>query len=284
MGRLNLNDNLFIGTQELKAFQDNILQFKTLLGYLTSTYGFVDLKDKSRYSEGENNCWKVTPTTGGAFLISTPSYAFAYPNKLIAWTNSSRIIQVPSSFDNKTFWVKIKYAEDSFEQGTLSVDAQGNVTGTNTKFLDRLRGEPNFASVIELFAYDSTSNTWISQGQWSVESVNTNTTCVINTINATPNTTISYLYKVVGTFPLGTVITTAMKFPLIYDSCEVELVEETTENQAPNEAVMMISNEEFYIARVKYQQGVLTVLADTKYYYEDTALFDPKYSKWWSLK
>lgn len=284
MGRLNLNDNLFIGTQELKTFQDNILQFKTLLGYLTSTYGFVDLKDKSRYSEGENSCWKVTSTTGGAFSISTPSYAFAYPNKLIAWTNSSRIIQVPSSFNNKTFWVKIKYAEDSFEQGTLSVDAQGNVTGTNTKFLDRLRGEPNFASVIELFAYDSTSNTWISQGQWSVESVSTNTACVINTINATPNTTISYLYKVVGTFPLGTVVTTAMKFPLIYDSCEVELVEETTENQAPNEAVMMISNEEFYIARVNYQQGVLTVLADTKYYYEDTALFDPKYSKWWSLK
>ena len=284
MGRLNLNDNLFIGTQELKAFQDNILQFKTILGYLTNTYGFVDLKDKSRFVEKENSCWKVTPTTGGAFSISTPSYAFAYPNNLIAWTNPSRIIQVPNSFVNKTFWVKIKFTEDNFEQGTLKVDSQGNISGTNTKFLDRLRGEPNFASVIELFAYNSSSNSWVSQGQWSVESVSTNTSCVISTINSSPDTTISYLYKVVGTFPLGTVVTTAMKFPLIYDSCEVELVEETTENQAPNESVMMISTTEFYIARVRYEQGVLTVLEDTKYYYEDTALFEAKYSKWWSLK
>lgn len=284
MGKLNLNDNLFIGTQELKAFQDNALQFKTLLGYLTNTYGFVDLVDKSRLVEKENNCWKVSPTTGGAFTIQAPSYAFAYPNKLIAWTNSSRIIQVPSSFEGKVFWVKIKYSEDSFEQGTLRVNSQGSITGTNTKFLDKLRGEPNFASVIELFAYDSVSGTWISQGQWSVESVNTDTSCVINTSNATPDTTISYLYKVVGTFPIGTVITTNMKFPFIYDSCEVELIEETTENQAPSETVMMISREEFYIARISYNQGVLTVLGDTKYYFEDSTLFDPKYSKWWSLK
>ena len=284
MGRLNLKDDLFIGTQELKAFQDNMLQFKTILGYLTNTYGFIDLKDKSKFSENENSCWKVNPTTGGAFSISTPSYAFAYPNNLIAWTNPSRIVQVPSSFENKTFWVKIKFSEDNFEQGTLSVDSQGNITGTNTKFLDRLRGEPNFSSVIELFSYDTSSNSWISQGQWNVESVNTNTSCVIDTTNLTPNTTISYLYKVVGTFPLGTVITTDKKFPFIYDSCEIELVEGTTENQAPNESVMMISTTEFYIARVFYSQGVLTILEDTKYYYEDLTLFEPKYSKWWSLK
>lgn len=284
MGRLNLKDDLFIGTQELKAFQDNMLQFKTILGYLTNTYGFIDLKDKSKFSENENSCWKVNPTTGGAFSISTPSYAFAYPNNLIAWTNPSRIVQVPSSFENRTFWVKIKFSEDNFEQGTLSVGSQGNIVGTNTKFLDRLRGEPNFSSVIELFSYDDNSNSWISQGQWNVESVDTNTSCVINTTNFTPNTTISYLYKVVGTFPLGTVITTDKKFPFIYDSCEIELVEETTENQAPNESVMMISTTEFYIARVFYSQGVLTILEDTKYYYEDLTLFEPKYSKWWSLK
>ena len=184
MGRLNLKDNLFIGTQELKSFQDNVLQFKTILGYLTNTYGFVDLTDKSRFSENENNCWKITPTTGGAFSISAPSYAFAYPNSLIAWTNPSRIIQVPNSFADKTFWVKIKFAEDNFEQGTLKVDSFGKITGTNTKFLDKLRGAPNFASVIELFAYDSSSNTWISQGQWNVESVTTNTSCSINTTSS----------------------------------------------------------------------------------------------------
>lgn len=283
MGSLKLNDNLFIGTQELRAFQENALQFKTILGYLTNTYGFVDLKDKSRFVEGENSCWKVIPTTGGAFSISAPSYAFSYPNNLIAWTNPSRIIQVPASFQNKIFWIKIKFSEDSFEQGTLKVDSKGNVSGTNTKFLSRLRGEPNFSSEIELFAYNSSSNSWISKGHYNIESVNTDTSCIL-TGNSFPDPTISYLYKVVGTFPLGTVLTTDMIYPFVYDSCEVELVEETTENQAPNESVMMISSTEFYIARVSYIQGVLTVLSDTKYYYEDTSLFDAKYSKWWSLK
>lgn len=285
MGRINLNDNLFIGTQELKSFQDNILQFKTLLGYLTKHYGFVDLRDSISYEEGENSCWKVSPGTGATLTIQTPSYAFAYPNNLIAWTNPSRIISVPNSFLGKTFWVKISYAEDSFEKGTLSIDASGNVTGTNTEFISKLRGEPNFASVIEIFAYDSVSNSWISNGQYTVESVNTNTSCVLNLNSGTPDTTISYLYKVVGTFPIGTVITTEMKYPFIYDSCNVELVEEVTSGQAPEEIVMMASKTSFYIARVEYNsQGILTVLSDTKYYYEDRELFEEKYSKWWSLK
>lgn len=284
MGKLNLNDNLFIGTQELKTFQENILQFKTILGYLTNTYGFVDLIDKANYVEGVNSCWKVEPTTGGALKIQTPSYAFAYPNNLIAWTNPSRVVIVPSSLNNKNFWVKIKFAEDNFERGSLRIDNQGNITGSKTLFLDKLRGEPNFASVIELFSYESTSSTWLSAGQFGVESVNANNSCSINLNGAVVDTTVSYLYKVVGTFPLGTVITNDIKFPFIYDSCDVELIEETTEGKAPNEAEMMINNSEFYIARVSNNQGILMVLEDTKYYYEDHTLFDSKYSKWWSLK
>ena len=284
MGKLNLSDNLFIGTQELKTFQENALFFKTILGYLTKHYGFVDLKDSINTSL-DNNCWKVSASTGGNFTISAPSYAFAYPNNLITWNNPSRVVKVSDSFKGKHFWVKIKYAQDNFEQGILKVDTQGNITGTNTLFTEKLRGEPNFASVIELFSYDSNSSTWVSQGQFSVESVNTNTSIVISAVNGLPSTSISYLYKVVGTFPMGTVISQDVKFPFIYDSCEVELVEEVTANSAPNEGVMMVSNTEFYIARMYYSnEGVLTVEDDKKNYFEDTTKFEETYSKWWSLK
>lgn len=284
MGKLNLSDNLFIGTQELKAFQENALQFKTLLGYLTKHYGFVDLCD-SIQDTSDNGCWKITTSTGGTFTISSPSYAFAYPNNLISWNNPSKVIQVSDSFKGKSFWVKIKYANDNFEKGTLKVDSQGNITGTNTEFTEKLRGEPNFASVIELYAYNSYSSSWVSQGQYSVESVKTNTSIVLSTTNGVPSTSVSYLYKVVGTFPLGTVLTQDVKFPFVYDSCEVELIEEVTDGLAPNEATMLVSNSEFYIASMNYSSdGVLTVKKDQKNYFEDTTKFEEKYSKWWSLK
>lgn len=288
MGKLNLTDNLFIGTQELKTFQENFLQFKVLLGYLTKTYGFVDLKDLINSSElaeeNSNNCWKVNPTTGGTFTISAPSFAFAYPYDLITWNNPSKIIKVSDSLKGKAFWVKIKYSKDNFEQGVLQLDNQGNIIGTNTYFKEKLRGEPNFASVIELYSYDSNSGTWISAGQFTVESVKTDTSIVISSDKGIPNSSISYLYKVVGTFPMGTFVPQQNKYPFIYDSCEVELIEETATNQAPNEGVMMVSNQEFYIARMEYSNdGILSVI-DKKDYFENNNLFEPKYSKWWSLK
>lgn len=284
MGKLNLSDNLFIGTQELKTFQENFLNFKTILGFLTKTYGFVDLKDAINDSQ-DNNCWKITASTGGSFTISTPSYAFAYPYNLISWLNPSRVIKVADSFKGKNFWVKIKYAQDNFEQGILQVDGEGNVTGTNTYFTEKLRGEPNFASRIELFSYNLASGSWISVGEYDIESVSTNTSMVLSNQNGLPSTSVSYLYKVIGTFPVGTILTTEEKYPFIYDSCEVELIEETTVNKAPNEGVMMVENKEFYIARMSYSnEGVLTVESDVKNYFENTELFEPKYSKWWSLK
>lgn len=288
MSKVKLSDNLFIGTQELKTFQENLYHFRTILGYLTKHYGFVDLRDSLKSDEDEDNCWKVTANpSGGSFSISSPSYAFAYPNNLITWNNNSKEIKVPDSFKGKTFWVKIKYAEDNFEQGKITLkDNQGNVTGENTVFTEKLRGEPNFASMIELFAYDSASGSWISKGQYMIESVTTDTSMKLSSNNGLPSSSISYLYKVVGTFPVGTVLNQDIIYPFVYDSCEVELVEETTAGQAPSEGMMMVNNQEFYIARLTYSnQGILTVTTtDAKNYFEVSKGYDEKYSKWWSLK
>lgn len=284
MGKIKFSDGLFIGTQELKEFQNNSLMFKTILGYLTKNYGFVELKDEI-FSSEDSNCWNINVGASGTFTISSPSYAFAYPNNLIAWTNPYKQISVPNSLRGKSFWVKIKYAEDNFEKGILSVDNLGNVRGNNTVFTEKLRGEPNFASVIELFSFDSNSELWISTGQqYKVESVKTDTSIVISSVNGLPNTNISYIYKVVGTFPVGMFVSEKEKYPFVYDSCEVELVEESAENTAPNEALMMKNNKEFYIGRMTYtEQGILTLDGDKKNYFNSDN-FDKKYSKWWSLK
>lgn len=285
MSKLNLNDNLFIGTQELKQFQQNSNFFYTILGYLTKHYGFVELKD-SINENLESNCWKVLPSTGGIFTISSPSYAFAYPNKLISWNNPSKIIQVPDSYKDSIFWVKISYAEDNFEQGILKVNSNGDVVGTNTLFTEKLRGEPNFASTIELFTYDINSSLWLSKGQYLVESVNTDTSIVLSKENGLPDTSLSYTYKIIGTFPVGTVIDYDIKYPYIYDGCEVELIKETNVNKAPNEEVMMLDNTSFYIARMIYSaEGILSVdSSDVKKYFEVENGYEEKYSKWWSLK
>ena len=91
-------------------------------------------------------------------------------------------------------------AEDNFE-GTLSVDATGNVSGMKYKrFISILRGGAlNFASIIELLLMILFQLGFL-RTIMELNSVNTDTIVLLNKWWYSPNTTISYLYKVVVHF------------------------------------------------------------------------------------
>ena len=86
MSRLNLSENLFIGVQELKTFQDFNSNFLNILGLLTNTYGFIENKDAIRLSDiadTDKTCFKTSSPGNLQIQFNTPSYAFSYPNNFL---------------------------------------------------------------------------------------------------------------------------------------------------------------------------------------------------------
>ena len=281
-GRLNISENLFIGTQEISAIQNYALDFSNILGILAKTFGFIENKDLIRLSEIEKEdrtCFKASSPGNLQLQFYTPSYAMSYPNKMISWTKN-RIVTLPDSYKNKKYWVKISYAEDYIEEGTLRLDAQGNVIGTGTYFTDKLRGEPNFASRITLYTFNGTS--FDEKGIYIVESVNSDTSISIYSETGTiGDITLNYYYAINGTFPIGSNITKDEQFPYRYDGCKVEFVEETTEGEAPNSYIMKNDNTSFYVARIIVDANGVIAVQDKRFLFEGE---EEKFSKWFSIK
>lgn len=284
MGKFNLVENLFVGVQELNAMQDFALNYYNIFGLLAKTFGLIENKDLLRLSETNNEdreSFKLS--TPGALQLSFPagkSFAFAYPNNLISW-NQSKTIILPDSYKGKTYWVKIGYAESIIESGTLKMDSNGNIVGTGTFFTDKLRGEPGFPSEIELYTFNGTS--FDEKGKYIVENVSSDTNINVYSETGTiGDTTLTYYYSIIGTFPIGSSVTEDEQNPFRYDSCELSFIEESTEGEIPDEYSMKESNTEFYVARIVIDNNGSITIQDERFVFEDSN--NPQYSKWFSLK
>ena len=281
-GKLNLSENLFIGVQELSALQNFALGYKALFGLLASNFGLIEDKDSIRLEDTSNsdrNSFKATSPGNLQLQFFSPSYAIAYPNNIICW-DKNRVITLPDSYKNNNYYVKISYANDSLEEGTLKFDTNGNVTGTGTKFVEKLRGEPNFSSKIQLFTFNGIS--FDDKGYYFVESVNSDTNIKIYSETGTiGDNSLVYYYKVVGTFPLGSNITEDEIYPFVYDNCKVEFIKETTLGEVPNSYAMKLDNTSFYVARISIDSNGIVSIQDKRYLWESEG---EKYKKWFSLK
>lgn len=298
MSRLNLSENLFIGTQELNMLQQ-FNNFTKVLGLMTKTYGFLENKDLNSLmklsSNSERGCFKASTPGALQLQFTTPSYAFAYSEdggKVITW-DKNRTIILDDTFKGKSWWVKISYTEDFIEKGTLKIDKNGNVTGTGTSFTTKLRGEPNFPSVIKLYTYSL--NNFEEKGTYYVDTVIGDESMILYSPTGIGDISLNYYYAICGTFPQGSNVFEEDLFPYRYDGCKVEFVEDNTAGgDIPNEYVMKNSNSEFYVARitVDLNSGELTEIEDKRFIFESLNTADSKYtpeennrySKWFSLK
>jgi len=275
MSYLNLVDDLFLGKEELSVFQQfSNKDFYKILGFLTKNYGFTGNSDLLNPT---NNSFLVSNAGTLKIALNNPSYAFAYPNNLITWDKNENIL-IPDTFLGKVCWVKVSYSENYIEKGTVSLNSNGQIIGTNTEFLSRLRGEPNFSSKIALFSYISGVYTKVKE--YIVESVTNNTTAKLYSYSGIGTAGI-YYYAVIGTFTEGDTLLEINKFPFRYDGCKVEIIEETSTNLPPDENIIKLSNTSFYIARLTITALGSVSIEDKRNVFESEGV---SYSKWWSLK
>lgn len=149
------------------------------------------------------------------------------------------IVNLPVPNDGLWYWIKVKHKYSSLEEGVCALDSSGNLTGTNTKFTELLRGQPDFPSKI------SFPNALLNVFEYDVLEILNDENAILQGVFVAES---DLRYSVVGTFTPGVNPPTASKYIYQYSDCEVELVKEVSENTPPS----FVQDEEFYIARIKH--------------------------------
>lgn len=175
------------------------------------------------------------------------------------------LTQIPVPGDGNWYWVKVAHEYNTQEAGTITIDASGNMVGTNTFFTQVLRGNPNFPSRISFIG--STGNLL----QYDVLSVTDDTHAIVVHPAVTVGGQANFAaesnlgYQVVGTFTPGVAVPSGNQFPFKYDACSMSLEVEATVNTRPT----FVEGQEFFLARVQVTNGQL-VIQDKRTEYWDT--------------
>lgn len=240
MSIINYSEGLFLGKVEQerlsKFMQDEGFQRKFLQQSLG--FGLVGGIPGETYT----NAKVSVGTNPGTISLAEGSLIDKNGNRIFVKPIDNQAV----ADDGNWHWVKSKYTTDSIEEGIVSVDASGTMTGVGSKFTDVLRGKPNFPSTILL------NGSIVNTIEYEVaEVIDDNTVILAGDFNAESN----LQYSVVGTFSPDEVPTAIEKFPFKYDSAIISLEVENPLGSVP----ALLADEEFFLARVKNTGGTIEV-------------------------
>ena len=155
-------------------------------------------------------------------------------------------IEVPTIGEH--YWVKISHKYDIVEDGTISVDLNGNVSGSSTIFTDVLRGQSSgFPVFVKLYTENSDGTYSVSENNPSVYEVVQVVSDGVAILGGDFTAESNLKYVVLGCYAIGSPIYDNEEDGLyLYDSCKVELVKELISETEPTS----VEGEEFFIARV----------------------------------
>lgn len=230
-GKINLAPDLFLGTKELNQFQEFLREYSVdLLRANAGSFGLVKVKDDN---QNIGILEIVSGTSGGNLTLKKGMFIDINMNVVHIPENQVDVASVTD--DGTDYYVKIKYLEETYEEGTVSVDSTGNVSGTGTLFTENLRGGADAPSVVE---FDSLLNT----ASYEVVNVTNDTTMVIQGNNLSPQSGLRY--RVRGTFTPGVIPSTANKYPFRHSSYQLTIETGTT-----------LDTGEYLLAKVNYDSS-----------------------------
>lgn len=235
MSKLKLSPNLFLEVVELENFRRFMTDegYKALIQALVTQYGVVRSHDE--------NAFAVTASTTPGIINVAAGVAFD--------ANLDRIelpeaLELPVTETENKLWVVLRRAVSNAEQGTVSVTADGTLTGEGTSFLSVLRGGGNYPNKVKFI--DSVKN----QLDYEVINVTSDTAAVI----AAPDVAESDMrYAVVGAFTPGFQPTADNKLIYEHDSYEISIIDSETAPEV-EEGI------EFIIAQLNWSSGGMSVV------------------------
>lgn len=235
--------NLFLETVELEVLKQSMDEkgFRMFLLDNSLEFGIIRNKKDNTFVNAKISAGTNTKTIKHNEIRAIDS------NGELIYKKAADNILIPTV--NTYYWVKITHKHDPTELGTVNIDANGNLTGTGTEFLSKLRGQPNFPSKIKL------EGSSLNIGEYEVLEVIDDENVILQgdfTLEA------NLQYSIIGTFTPGYVIPSIDKNVFQYDGCTLSFIAESAVDEAPTAG--FTAGIDFYIARVHTTSlGVVTI-------------------------
>lgn len=259
MSQINVNRNTFLEKEEvmnMQSFLQNSLLGKILIAG-SYTFGIVANNPKKFDPDFvtnddfiDNKVFEVEVGTQGGTIKILPGMAVNALGQVINLTSIYDNLTVPS--DSVYYWLKVGYSTKNYENGLVSINQKGVVTGT-VDFSGKVRGQSGKTPVAIRFMKDDGSQP-LNNGVYEIVNVIDNKNLVLTSESdfvAESNLQVIIL----GTIPLGKVFTDKQLEGLYtYDYYTFSLVQEVTLEQPPTK-----SSNEFYLARVRNNGGTVSV-------------------------
>lgn len=241
MSRLKFSSNLFLEVNELQRFNKFLEEdgWKRAMKAISKNFGIVE--------NASNSYFKVTPRAGSnSVIVINAGIAFDSNMDAIVMTDDLEL-SVGNTGSNR--WVILSRAVTTEEQGTVSINSDGSLSGIGTEFTKVLRGQPNFPVKVK---FNSTSN----NGEYEVVSVTSDTSALLSGSFVNQS---NIKYSVVGTFTPGFQPTEDNKMIYEYDSYNIEVVD--------SEDRPAVSENEFILAMISFDASGSMNVSDERIRY-----------------
>lgn len=241
MSRLKFSSNLFLEVNELQRFNKFLEEdgWKRAMKAITKNFGIVE--------NASNSYFKVTARSGSNSVIVINS-GIAFDSNMDAIIMSDDLELSVGNTGSKR-WVILSRAVSNEEQGTVSINSDGSLSGIGTEFTKVLRGQPNFPVKVK---FNSTSN----NGEYEVVSVTSDTSALLSGSFVNQS---NIKYSVVGTFTPGFQPTEDNKMIYEYDSYNIEVVD--------SEDRPAVSEDEFILAMISFDASGSMNVSDERIRY-----------------
>lgn len=241
MSRLKFSSNLFLEVNELQRFNKFLEEdgWKRAMKAISKNFGIVE--------NASNSYFKVTARSGSnSLIVINAGIAFDSNMDAIVMTDDLEL-SVGNTGSNR--WVILSRAVTNEEQGTVSINSDGSLSGIGTEFTKVLRGQPNFPVKVK---FNSTSN----NGEYEVVSVTSDTSALLSGSFVNQS---NIKYSVVGTFTPGFQPTEDNKMIYEYDSYNIEVVD--------SEDRPAVSEDEFILAMISFDASGSMNVSDERIRY-----------------
>jgi hypothetical protein len=199
---LNFANNLFLGVEELNHFKKSLGSegYIKMFKQSVSNYGVVKKTSDTNFTSLK----VVNGTANGLISINAGTAVDSNVNIIDIPTNLVDNITIAG--DSVTRYIFVEYTSTDEQEGTVSISANGQLTGVGTKFTEILRGMPNFPSRIK---FNGSANTL----EYDVASVTNDTTAQLNVTSGSLTVEAGKKFTIVGTFTPGITVPGGSKFP-----------------------------------------------------------------------
>lgn len=260
MDQLNVSRNTFLEKEEvmnLQGFLQNSLIGKVLIA---GTYSFgIVTNNPTKYAPNFAPEVPGFKTDNPFFVESGTTVGTIKVLPGIALNNLAQIIYIKGLEDNISvpqgglyYWAKIGYSTKNYEDGFVSVNQKGSVTGS-VDFSGKVRGQSGKTPVCIRFTKADGSQA-VNNGVYEiVQTIDSKNLILTSNVEFVPENNLRVL--ILGTLPLGGVFSvTQLSGLYTYDYFSITLVKEVELEKPPAKYPT-----EFYIARVVNNGGTVTI-------------------------